>query len=132
MFNNYFQSVELFGVKAKTTELLTKRKKILFIGGSMNQTTMMHKIANHLMEYDNYFTPYYSDGKELIALKLGFINNTVLGGVFRERTIEYIESHNLQLDYAGKKNNYDLVVTSSDLIIQHNIKRKKLFLSRRE
>ncbi len=128
MFNNYFQGTELFGVNTKTTELLTKRKKILFIGGSMNQTTMMHQIANHLTEYDNYFTPFYSDGKELIALKLGFINNTILGGVFRERTIEYIEKHDLQLDYAGKKNDYDLVVTSSDLIIQHNIKRKKIVL----
>jgi len=128
MFTNYFQKVDLFGVKTKKTEILTKKKKILFIGGSMNQTTMMHQIANQLKEYDYYFTPYYSDGKELIGIKLGILNNTVLGGVFRERTEEYIDKHGLQLDYAGKNNDYDLVVTSSDLIIQKNIKRKKIVL----
>ena len=36
---------------------------ILFICGSLNQTTQMHKIAHHSMkEHDCYFTPYYGDG----------------------------------------------------------------------
>jgi hypothetical protein len=128
MFNNYFQRVDLFGVKTKKTELLTKKKKILFIVGSLNQTTMLHQIANHLFEYDAYFTPYYADGIELFALKIGILENTILGGRFRRRTEGYIKEHGLQLDYAGKNNDYDLIVTSSDLIIQKNIKNKKLVL----
>ena len=34
-------------------------KKILFICGSLNQTTQMHQIANELPEYRKVFSPYY-------------------------------------------------------------------------
>jgi len=37
-------------------------RKILYICGSMNQTTMMHQISEHLSLYDSYFSPYYADG----------------------------------------------------------------------
>ena len=39
-------------------------QNILFIGGSLNQTTMLHKIAQHMGDYNCYFTPYYADGIE--------------------------------------------------------------------
>ena len=49
-------------------------KKILFICGSLNQTTQMHQIASHLMnEYDCYFTPYYADGMEDLAARMGWL-----------------------------------------------------------
>jgi len=32
--------------------------KILYICGSLYQTTMMHKIAAELSEHESYFTPY--------------------------------------------------------------------------
>jgi len=39
------------------------RKRILFIGGSLNQTTMAHEVARHLeADYDCYFTPCYCTG----------------------------------------------------------------------
>ena len=36
--------------------------RILFIGGSINQTTQMHQIADELPECEPAFTPYYVDG----------------------------------------------------------------------
>ena len=48
------------------------KKNLLFICGSLNQTTMMHKIAMHLPEYHTYFTPFYADGL------LGFLSKKII------------------------------------------------------
>lgn len=94
----------------------------------MNQTTMLHKISNHLNDYDCYFTPYYCDGFLTLLLKTGLLNFSILGGKFRQETENYILKNNLKLDYEGKNNSYDLIVTSSDLIIPKNIKYKNVIL----
>jgi hypothetical protein len=103
-------------------------EKILFIGGSLNQTTMLHKIAQHLNEYDCYFTPYYADGIENLAGRAGWLNFTVLGGRHMRETREYLARNSLPADYRGERHSYDLVVTSSDLIIQKNIRGRRLVL----
>ncbi|HEX2786969.1 MAG TPA: hypothetical protein VHP32_03625 [Ignavibacteria bacterium] len=103
-------------------------KKILFICGSMNQTTMMHQIAQNLSDYDNYFTPYYSDGIVRAAAKTGILDFSVLGGKFKTQTLEYLYNNKLKIDSEGKDNNYDLVVTCSDLIVPKNIRDKKVIL----
>jgi galactitol-specific phosphotransferase system IIB component len=103
-------------------------KKILFICGSMNQTTMMHQIAQNLSDYDSYFTPYYSDGIVRAAAKTGILDFSVLGGKFKTQTLEYLYNNKLKIDSEGKDNDYDLVVTCSDLIIQKNIRNKKVVL----
>ncbi len=106
------------------------KQKILYIGGSHNQTTQMHKIARELPEYEAYFTPYYADGHEIIklAIKIGILDFTILGGQAKEKTLNYIAENNLKLDYEGKQNHYDLVITCADLIIPKNIKNKKTIL----
>ncbi len=104
-------------------------KRILFICGSLNQTTQMHRIAEHLDgEHECYFTPYYADGLVNILAKIGWLDFTVLGGRHRRETDEYLKKNNLQIDLRGEKNNYDLVVSCSDLIVQNNIRRKRLIL----
>ena len=54
-------------------------ENILFICRSMNQTTMMHQIAQHMGEYNYYFTPYYADGSIDLAARAGWLDFTVLG-----------------------------------------------------
>lgn len=103
-------------------------EKILFIGGSLNQTTMLHKIAQHMAEYECYFTPFYADGIEDLAGRAGWLNFTVLGGRHLRETQEYLAQNSLPVDYRGKRHLYDLVVTSSDLIIQKNVRGKRLVL----
>lgn len=103
-------------------------ENILFIGGSLNQTKIMHKIARNLGEYNCYFTPYYADGVENFVARLGWLDFTVLGGRHRCETDAYLAEHNLPIDYRGQAREYDLVVTSSDLIVQRNIRRKRLVL----
>jgi hypothetical protein len=104
------------------------RKKILFICGSMNQTSMMHQISMYLSYCESYFSPYYGDGLISYLSKTHFLDFSVLGGQFRERTLNYLVSNNLKLDYEGKQNNYDLVFTCSDLIMPKNIRNKKVIL----
>ena len=103
-------------------------KKILFIGGSLNQTTMMHQISKHLSDYDCYFSSYYSDGFVGWLVSKGFLNFTILAGNFKKQTDEYLKSHELNVDYKGDRNDYDLVFTCADLIVPANIKNKKLIL----
>lgn len=105
-----------------------KQKKILFICGSLNQTTIMHQIANHLNEHDCYFTPYYGDSIVKALSERGMLDFTALGGRFREQSEMHLKKHRLNIDYRGERNNYDLVVTCQDLIIQKNIRNKKIVL----
>ncbi len=102
---------------------------ILFICGSLNQTTQMHAIARNLMKDNScYFTPYYADGLENFAARMGWLNFTVLGGRHKHETEEYLSHHNLNVDLRGESHSYDLVVTCSDLIIQNNIRNKRVVL----
>ncbi len=102
---------------------------ILFICGSLNQTTQMHAIARYLMEEHNcFFSPYYADGIENLFAKLGLLNFTVLGGRHKRETEEYFSRNNLQVDPRGESRGYDLVVTCSDLLVQKNIRNKRLML----
>lgn len=105
-----------------------KKQKILFIGGSINQTTQLHKISEHLSEYDCYFTPFYASGYLRFLTKIGILDFTIMGGKFKNDTIAYLNEHRLKLDFEGKNNDYDLVFTSQDLIVPKNIRNKKLIL----
>lgn len=89
---------------------------------------MMHQISKFLFEYNCFFTPYYCDGFLRLLQKSGLTEFTVIGKEFREKAIEYIICNNLNLDIEGKNNEYDLVITCSDLVIQQNIKAKKIIL----
>lgn len=104
------------------------KKKILFICGSLNQTSMMHKISQHLGNYDCYFTPYYGDGYINFLVSKGYLKFSILNGSFRWNTEEYLQQHNLNIDYRGRSNNYDLVYTCADLIMPKNIRKKKVIL----
>lgn len=103
-------------------------KKILFICGSMNQTTMMHKIAQHLGDFECYFTPFYADGLIGFLSQKGWLDFTILGGNHKRSTEAYLQQHNLPVDWAGKTNDYDIVVTCTDTLVQKNIRGKRLIL----
>jgi hypothetical protein len=104
------------------------KNKILFIGGSLNQTTMMHQISQHFGDDECFFTPYYADGTIDFMAQKGWLNFTVLAGRFREQTENYLRTHHLNIDYKGEARHYDLVFTCQDLIVPKNIRTKKLVL----
>jgi hypothetical protein len=103
-------------------------KNILLICGSLNQTTMMHQIAQKLPEYNCFFTPYYATGLIGKMAQIGLLNFSVLGGRHYRATQQYLAKERLQVDFGGKCRNYDLVITCSDLIVPKNIRGKRLML----
>jgi len=102
--------------------------KILFVCGSLNQTTQMHQISRHLEDHELYFSPYYADGLEDLAAMAGLLNFTVLGGRPRRDTINYLIRNELLIDDRGESREYDLAITCSDLIVQKNISHKRTLL----
>src|SRR5689334_8033884 len=102
------------------------RPKILFICGSLNQTTQLHQIAQHLPEYDHAYTPYYCDGFLEWCRRMGWLEFTVIGEKLRKRCYDYFAAHGLTCDLHGERGDYALVVTCTDLIIQRNIRGKRI------
>lgn len=107
---------------------MDQRPTVLFICGSLNQTKMMHQIAAQLPEADAYFTPYYADGLVRVLARAGMLKASILGGRHYRETMRYFKEHRLPLDMRGKRHDYDLVVTCSDLIVQRNIRGRRLVL----
>ncbi|HVN32942.1 MAG TPA: hypothetical protein VMT45_13255 [Thermoanaerobaculaceae bacterium] len=105
------------------------KRRVLLICGSLNQTTMMHKVGSALgPRYRCSYSPFYCDGVLLGFKKIGLLEHTVLGGRFREITLRYLRHNKLPVDEGGVADGYDLVVTCSDLILQRNIRGKKIVL----
>jgi hypothetical protein len=104
------------------------KKRIFFICGSMNQTTQMHQISEHLREYEHAFSPYYVHGFDEILRRLGLIEFTIAGNKAVERCRTYLQHHGLVIDYQGKNGPYDLVVTCSDVYLQKNIRDNRIVL----
>lgn len=103
-------------------------KKALFICGSLNQTSMMHKISMFMHDWDCYFTPYYADGLLRTLSDHGMLDFTILGGNFFRNTVSYLLKENLKIDYRGYNEDYSVVFTCSDLIIPKNIRNAKIVL----
>jgi len=94
----------------------------------MNQTTQMHQIAGWLTDYDQYFSPFFSDGLLGTASDIGLLEFTIMGRKRSERTLDYLRAHHLRLDPGGFAHAYDLVLTCTDLIVPKHIRLKKIVL----
>jgi hypothetical protein len=105
-----------------------KRPRVLFICGSIGQTTQMHQIAQRMIECDCVFSTYYDDGYPETLKRLRLTESTPLGYKLSARTLDYLERHHLPLDQAGGNGPYALVVTCSDLIVPGNIRRYPVVL----
>jgi hypothetical protein len=104
------------------------RKRILFICGSMNQTTQMHQISRHLAEHEHAFTPYYCDGMHEVLRRMGMLEFTVIGNKLANRCRNYLLDQNLAIDYGGRSGPYDLVLACSDVYLPRNIRRTPMVL----
>ncbi|HVV54123.1 MAG TPA: hypothetical protein VHC47_02290, partial [Mucilaginibacter sp.] len=103
------------------------KKKILFITGSINQTQQMHQISQELPEYDCWFSQIFTDSQLLKTLikKTSLVDSTVVAGQFKEKSEKYLREHGLQNDYEAIKNQYDLVVYCSDMIMAKKFRDTK-------
>ena len=104
------------------------RPRVLFICGSINQTTQMHQIAQQLVECDCFFSTYYDDGYPNTLKRLRLTETTPMGYKLSARTLDYLQRHQLPLDQAGQNGPYGVVVTCSDLLVPGNIRRYPVVL----
>lgn len=88
----------------------------------------MHQIAQHLSEYDCWFSQFFTDSPFLNAVinHTPILNKTIFSGQFKENSEKYLVSNGLNIDYQAKKNRYDLVVYCSDLHIPKRLRGLKL------
>jgi hypothetical protein len=108
---------------------MAKRKKRLLIGGSLNQTQIMYKIAVELMEdFDCYVSPFYVDGFVRFLADRGYMDATLLGGVRKKSTEEFLRDNRVNVDYRGESHDYDLVFIGTDVFIPRNILGKHIIL----
>lgn len=94
-----------------------KSQRILFLTGSMNQTTQMQQIAAHLTEFDCFFSQYFSDNPIIAyAIRIGILDKTVMGLPLRKKSEVYMVNQGMRIDYKALAHSYDLIVFCSDLL----------------
>src|ERR1700761_640801 len=106
-------------------EDMFRRKRILFIIGSPNQTSQMHQVASLLPEYDTYFSQVYSKHPIIKwALRRGMLDTTILAGEFKRKADAYLGKHQLRNDYAQSifGHQYDMAVLCSDLLVTKELR----------
>lgn len=103
-------------------------KNILLICGTLTQTKAMLEIGAQLAEHNCFYTPFYCDGHLLRASQKGWLDFTAVAGPLRERTLRHLRDAGVAIDDRGEGRAYDLVVTCTDLVVQQNIKGKRIVL----
>jgi hypothetical protein len=95
------------------------KKKLLFITGTMNQTTQMCQIAKELTEYDCWYSQIFADSPliNLVKNHTKLVDKTIVAEQFRVQSENYLRLQGCQIDYSAAKNHYDLVIYCSDMLI---------------
>jgi hypothetical protein len=95
---------------------------VLFIAGSLNQTTQLHAVARELPECEARFTPFYGDRTVTAMRWLGLLEATIGGDKRRRWCLEYLHDNGLAVDLDGREGPHDLVVTCTDLVVPRNVR----------
>jgi hypothetical protein len=109
-------------------DTMFRRKKILFIIGSPNQTSQMHQIASRLPEYDCYFSQLYTKHSfSRLIVRSGLLDHTIFAGEFRRKADAYLIEHQLRNDYARSiyQHEYDMAVLCTDLFVTRELRHLK-------
>ena len=97
------------------------RSRVLFICGSLNQTTQLHAVARAMPDASAYFTPFYGAAGVTAMRRLGLLENTIGGHKLRNRCLDYLQRHALAVDLDGARGGYDLVVNCTDVALPDNL-----------
>jgi hypothetical protein len=110
--------------------LVAVMSRVLLVGGSLNQTTMMHRIGEALADVgvECRYSPFFADGVVGLAARRGWLDFTILGGKARARSVAYLEDHALPVDEGGESGRYDLVVTGTDIYVPARLRGRPMVL----
>ena len=92
--------------------------RVLFVGGSPNQTGQMLQIARALPEVEAWFTPYYSDWlHHLMLMRGGAVEPAINGYKRRGLCADTLNALGLRVDLGAERNDYDLWVCPNDAVV---------------
>jgi hypothetical protein len=103
------------------TNRLGRAPQVLFICGSLNQTTQLHAVAKAMPGIAARFSPFYSNAPVDLMRRLGWLENTIGGNKLRGRCLGYLAKNALAIDLDGKCGPYDLAVTCTDVALPANL-----------
>ena len=103
-------------------------KRVLLICGSINQTKQMHAVGTRLRNCECWYTPYYGTGLAEVGRRIGLLETSIAGSKLVKRCLDWLEANGANVDYGGRKHNYDFVITSSDQILPGNVAGKPMVL----
>jgi hypothetical protein len=99
------------------------QRRVLFVCGSINQTTMLSEVSRYLPELQVRFTPYYADGLLGLLARRGLLEMTIAGQKRRRWCLDWLHGHHLPVDLDGQEGGYDLIVTCTDVVVARNQRR---------
>ncbi len=103
--------------------------RVLFVGGSPNQTGQMLQIARALPEVEAWFSPYYSDWPHhYVLVRVGMCEPAINGYKRRGICVDEINRLGLRIDLAAERNDYDLWVCPNDAALPYNLGRTPMVL----
>jgi hypothetical protein len=109
-----------------------KRKNVFFMCGNANQTTQMLQVARAITEHDCHFSPMYLDGKmfgvEFDAYQFDRLVESPTSSKHVEKCMRLLEAEGVQIDFRARRRDYDLVVTTTDLILPERFVEAKVVL----
>ncbi len=103
--------------------------RVLFVGGSPNQTGQMLQIARALPEVEAWFTPYYTDWVHQVMLVKGGATEVAINGHKRRGICaDTLNARGLRIDLGAERNEYDLWVCPNDAVVPINLARTPMVL----
>jgi hypothetical protein len=85
-------------------------------------------VANALPELEPFFTPYYCDGWLERLRRAGLCERSILGLRWRTECLRYLRRNGLPVDREGRRHDYALVVSCSDVVVPGNVRGRPLVL----
>ena len=103
----------------------SSKPRVLFIVGSMNQTTQMEQIAANLPGVDAFFSPFYSDHWFWsVARKSGVQEFAICGYKRRGAAMAYLTQKGHRIDLHGEQHDYDLVLLCNDHLVSPRFQKR--------
>jgi hypothetical protein len=99
------------------------RPRVLYICGSLNQTSQLHAVSREMGDHDAWFTPYYGDWAVDRMRRMGLIEMTIGGNKRRGWCLDWLAGRGVKVDLDGERGGYDCVVTCTDLVVPTNARR---------
>src|SRR5262249_13128505 len=110
-------------------ERMSARPHVLIVGGSLNQTRMLVRVAGELArDCDCAFAPFFADGALRRLADAGWLDFTILAGQARQRSLDHARRAGLAVDPGGASAAYDPAVLGTDVVVPRRLRGTPLVL----